>query len=519
MPLDWSTDRRQLLKAGGVIAGLAAAPRFAFAADGDTLKIRVDSDLQVLDPAFMIGNLDEVMMRCIYVSLTRLGDISAFGKWSLYGAETLDINSPTEIHFTLIPGLKWTGGFGAVTAEDVKFSFERIANPATASPWAFQFEKLDKVEVIDERKGVIRLKSAYQPFFVASIPYYGGHIISKAATEKAGGKFTTEPPAQCGAMLIDKWEPQQRILLKANPDWPGPKSAFDKIEIAIVTDDQVALLNYKAGSYDYCRIDPSAVVALKKELPPATTLIEAQSTRYVWLTINQLSTKLADAKVRAALQSAIDVDQVIAGAYDGLVPRSTGVVQPTSVFARKANRIPGADAAKAQALLAEAGVNGLELKLACLSDSRSTAVAQIIQASAEAAGIKLAIEPYESGPYWALGDKTQGDGYKSLELVLMAFAGGVDPSENLVWFRPDQIGVYNWSGFDSKEFEEAYQQLIAEPDEAKRIALSNRMEELMEDSGTFIFLCHEPLTAVHKSNLKPVILPDGHPNPVAFGKA
>ena len=303
MPLDWSTDRRQLLKAGGLIAGLAAAPRFAFAADGDTLKIRVDADLQVLDPAFMIGNLDEIMMRCIYVSLTRLGDISAFGKWSLYGAETLDIKSPTEIHFTLIPGLKWTGGFGAVTAEDVKFSFERIANPATASPWAFQFEKLDKVEVVDERKGIIRLKSAYQPFFVASIPYYGGHIISKAATEKAGGKFTTEPPAQCGAMLIDKWEPQQRILLKANPDWPGPKPAFDKIEIAIVTDDQVALLNYKAGSYDYCRVDPSAVVALKKELPPATTLIEAQSTRYVWLTINQLSPKLADAKVRAALQT------------------------------------------------------------------------------------------------------------------------------------------------------------------------------------------------------------------------
>ena len=56
-------------------------------------------------------------------------------------------------------------------------------------------------------------------------------------------------------------------------------------------------------------------------------------------------------------------------------------------------------------------------------------------------------------PIWGVGDKTQGDGYKNLDLALMDFAGGVDPSENLVWFRPDQIGVYNWSGFDSPEFE------------------------------------------------------------------
>ena len=99
------------------------------------------------------------------------------------------------------------------------------------------------------------------------------------------------------------------------------------------------------------------------------------------------------------------------------------------------------------------------------------------------------------------------------------FAGGVDPSENLVWFRPEQIGVYNWSGFDSPEFETSYQKLVAETDEAKRVALSNRMEDLMEESGDFIFICHQPLVAIHRNGMKPVIYPDGHPNPVLFKKA
>ena len=139
------------------------------------------------------------------------------------------------------------------------------------------------------------------------------------------------------------------------------------------------------------------------------------------------------------------------GAYDGLAPRSTGVVPPTSPFTRATNLIATRDVEKAKALLAEAGVSDLTLQLVALTDSTTQAIAQIIQASLAEAGIAVEIQPTEDAAYWALGDKTAGDGYKSLELALMNFAGGIDPTENLVWFRPDQIGVYNWSFFDSAE--------------------------------------------------------------------
>jgi peptide/nickel transport system substrate-binding protein len=76
--------------------------------------------------------------------------------------------------------------------------------------------------------------------------------------------------------------------------------------------------------------------------------------------------------------------------------------------------------------------------------------------------------------------------------------------------------VYNWSFFDSKEFEELYQKGVSESDEAKRKAIFNRMEDLMEDSGGFIFICFEPFFAIHDDNLKPVILADGHPDPTQF---
>lgn len=512
--MSWNTDRRAFLKlAGAGFAAAAASPRFAWAAEGDTLRLRVTSDFQVLDPKGIIGELDDIIPRCTNVTLVRLGDMRESNPWRPWAAEKIEWTSPTTLAFTLREGLVWTGGFGPVTAEDVKYSFERIAGSDSA--WAYQFEKLKEVEVIDARNGVIHLTEPYPPFMVISLPYYGGHIVCKAAVEAAGGSYTTEIPAQCGPYLFDSWEQNQKVTLKANPDWTGEKPAFATVEFYIVTDDPAALLAYEADSFDFCRVAASDAVRLKEAPIEGATLIEAASTRYVWLTINMNAEPLKDPRVRQAIQYAYDGDAVLLGAYDGLTTRSTGVVPPTSGYARASNLIPR-DVEKAKALLAEAGAEGIVLNLYATTDTTSQAIAQIIQASLAEAGITVEIQPTEDAAYWALGDKAAGDQYKSIELVLMNFAGGIDPTENLVWFRPDQIGIYNWSFFDSVEFEDLYQKSTTEADPEKRRAMFNRMEDLMEESGGFVFICFEPYLAVHDANLVPVILADGHPDPVGF---
>ena len=522
MTPQWTLNRRKLITHGGTFAAsLALSPllqRFAWAAEGDTLRLRMDGDLQVLDPAFMNGGIEEVILRGIYTSLIRFGDLREGAPWFRWGAESIEQVDPLAIKFKLTGGMKWSGGFGAVTANDVKFSYERIKNPDMASPWAYQFEKLDRVEVVDDLTGIIHLTEPYPPIYVTTLPYYGGHIISRAGTESVGGQYTTEPPAMCGPYLLTGWEQKQKVTMTANPDWPGPKPVFSTVEVYIVEDDQAAQLAYEAGSFDYTRIAVGAAKATQAAMPAATTLIEAQSTRYQWLTINMSSPRLKDHKVRQAVQYSVDVEQILLGAYDGLVGRSTGVVQPGTPFERSANLIAAPDYEKAQSLLSEAGVSDLSLTLHCMNDSTATTVAQIIQATMSQAGITVEVIPVDEAAYWSLGDKTAGDSWLNVDLVLMDFAGGIDPSENLVWFRPDQVGVYNWSGFDSPEYEALYQKLVTEGDEAKRIKLSQEMEGLMEASGGFIFICHEPLVALHRAALKALIYPDGHPNAVFFEK-
>jgi peptide/nickel transport system substrate-binding protein len=482
----WRTDRRGFLKtAGAGFAAAMASPNFAWAADGDTLRLRVDSDLQVLDPFGLIGGVEEVINRCTLVSLIKLGDIREGNQWQPWGAEKLEWLDDTRLAFTLRDGLVWSGDFGPVTTADVKFSFERFIGSESA--WGYQFEKLKEVEVIDDRSGVIHLTDPFEPFVIVALQGYGGQVVCKAAMEAVGGSYTTDIPASCGPYLLDGWEQQQKITLVANPAWTGAPMAFARIEIYIVTDDQAALLAYEADAFDYTWVAVASVDQLKSAMPPASVLIEAESTRYAWLSINKNAETLKDIKVRQAIQYAYDGDAVLQGAFNGLVGRSAGVIQPSTPFARKTNLIATRDVDKAKALLAEAGIN-------------------------------VEIQPTEDAAYWAAGDKSTGDQYLSLELVLQSFAGGVDPTENLVWFRADQIGIYNWSFFDDPEFETLYQASLSERDQAKRTAIFNQMEDLMEASGCFIFICFEPLIAIHRDTIKPVIIADGHPDPALFGR-
>ena len=516
--MDWRTDRRGLLKAGGAFfAGLSLSPRLAWAQDGATLRLRVAADYQVLDPFGIIGELDDIIPRCTQVTLVRVGDMREGHPLTNHAAETIEWQDPTALAFTLREGLTWTNGHGPVTADDVKFSFERIAG--SDSPWAYQFERLDQVEVTGERSGVIRLTQPFAPFMVIALPYYGGHIVSRTAVEAVGGSYTTVSPAECGPYLFDTWQQNQKVSLRRNPDWTGEAPDFDRIEFYVVPDDQAALLAYEADAYDFTRVGASDLASLRGAMPEGAALIEAPSATYTFLSINMNAEPLKDPRVRQAIQLAYDGEAVLLGAYDGAVGRAAGVIQPSSPFARPSNLFQERDVEQARALLAEAGAEGLTLDLVALSDSTSQIIAQIVQASLSEAGITIEIQPTDEASYWSLGDKTAGDGYKALELTLMSFAGGIEPTENLTWFRPDQIGAYNWSFFDSAEYEALFQAVGLETDDAERARMFNRMEDLMEESGGFIFVAFEPYAAVHDASLRPFVLADGHPDPTRFRRA
>src|SRR5690606_15582385 len=110
---------------GAAFLGLAVsgAPLAAFAAgDKTSLTLRTAEDLSNLDPANRTGPTDLNVIWAVQQGLITFKPGST--EWQLDAAEEITQVSDTEISFKLREGLTFTDGYGPVTAEDVKFSFE-----------------------------------------------------------------------------------------------------------------------------------------------------------------------------------------------------------------------------------------------------------------------------------------------------------------------------------------------------------------------------------------------------------
>ena len=504
-------NRRRFLQVtglGSVLAGLM--PVRLASADGKPLYLRSRRDIAILDPGWMIGGTE------IDLQYACLGSLAVFVpgeplSWRPSAfVESVKITDDTSIEFKLKSGIKWSGDFGELSAEDVKFSYERIADPANKADWKDKWHVLDHVEVTNKYSGVIKLKQPFAPIWFTTICDGPGCIVSKAAVEKVGGKYTTEFPAVCGPYRVAKWEPKQYIALKANPDWIGPKPAYENIEIRIVEDVKSAEIAFEAKELELTEISLDSVKRYRNNTANGTKLFEGPGLNWIWMGMNTEHPKLKDIRVRRAIQNAVNVDDIIASAYAGVAERSYGIVCPGLIGHRTTTAFEKPDPEKAKALLAEAGVSGLTLDLKVLSQTQFTTAAEVIQSNLADVGITVKIVPLDPGPFWDLGLESKGTAWKDLQLYIQRFGDSPDPSQMAQWYVSSQVGVWNWERWKSPEFDSLYDQSLKESDQAKRAAMYLRMQEIMEETGAYVWICHEPAEIAYRDTLVPLILPPDH---------
>ncbi len=515
--ISWSRvglPRRAFLKGATALGAMAATglalPRPAFAAGG-TLKTRTYADIRSMDPAFSQGVVDEEIHAAIYNKLIQYKPGREWD-WQLDAAAMIEQTDPTHIKFALRDDIGFTNGFGAMTAEDVKFSFERIIDDALESTNKPDWGPLDHVEVTGERTGTIVLKNAFQPLWSITLPYIAGNIVSKAAFESVGGKIDTQPVATSGPYLHAGWEPKQKTTLKRNPDWKGEAPVYDEIQIYHIDDEKAAEIAFEADEIDFTRVSLDSVERLKSSPIDGATLDEYPSLYYVWVGMNLDNPKMANLKLRQAIQYAIDVPSIMAGAYFGAAEPSTGIIAPGLPGHREASLTgTAADLEKAQALMAESGETNVSLTISVLNKSANVTAAQIIQANLAAIGITLDISLHEGATFWELGND------ENVELVLNRYSMTPDPYYATSWFITEQAGIWNWERFKNEEFDELHLAAQSEGDQAKRAAMYARAQDLMEESGAYKFITHESTPVIYRNSVVPALRPDGLPLYRYFG--
>ena len=81
----------------------------------------------------------------------------------------------------------------------------------------------------------------------------------------------------------------------------------------------------------------------------------------------------------------------------------------------------------------------------------------------------------------------------------MRYRCSPDPADAIQWFKKDQVGVWNWERWSSPEFEDLWNKGLAETDTTKRNAIYLRMQEIMENTGAYVWITFDPLVLCHAS--------------------
>ncbi|TQI80725.1 oligopeptide transport system substrate-binding protein [Serratia fonticola] len=326
---------KKSLLAAGIIAALGiTATGSAFAADvpaGVQLAEKQEivknngSEVQSLDPHKIEGVPENNVTRDL---MEGLANNSLDGSIVPGVAESWDNKDFKVWTFHLRKDAKWSNG-QPVTAQDFVYSWQRVVDPKTASPYASYLQyahvenvddiiagKKDKstlgVKAIDDHTFQVTLSEPV-PYLVEMTPHYAMKPVYKDAVEKFGDKWTL--PANYvsnGAYKLKDWVVNERIVLERNPEyWDNAKTIINKVTFLPIASEVTDVNRYRTGEIDmtYNNMPIELFQKLKKEIPQEVHVDPYLCTYYY--EINNQKAPFTDARVREALKLGMDRDIIV----------------------------------------------------------------------------------------------------------------------------------------------------------------------------------------------------------------
>ena len=234
------------------------------AASKEELKIATWEDINTMDPGWLTSVERELtIMNCLYNGLVKYKE----GTWEVVPdlAESWKVSTDgKEITFHLRKGVTFHKGHGEMTAEDVKFSFERIIDPAAKSPEKGSWGQLDHVEVIDKYTVKLVLKGRMAQLFTSTLPLNAGMIVSKKAVAEMGQKKFGFNPIGTGPYQLAAWEPKKHVKLVAFKGYWGEKPKIKQLTFMPVVEDSTCEIALRTGEIDIGRVSLINIKAFEK---------------------------------------------------------------------------------------------------------------------------------------------------------------------------------------------------------------------------------------------------------------
>lgn len=381
--------------------------------------------------------------------------------------------------FNLREGVMFHNG-REMTAEDVKWSFERLIDPATGAGNAGRVGPPETViEAVDDYTVSI---THPEPFgiFPQSIAFdKSTGIVASESLEDDG---SINIPIGTGPFQISDVEGTTRLVLTKHDDyWQEGLPYLDEIVIEPIPDDTVRETALLGGEVDWVlSIAPQNFEALQEN--PDVVVETAPQLSYDYIGINLTREPFTDVRVRQAIALAIDREILCEAGYFGLCEPVQGPVGPGSPWYFEYEPYDQ-DIERAQELLAEAGYpDGFEMELLPTTQYAETVrAAQVLQQQLAAIGIEASINAPEWSEWLELEGNFMYDAY------ICNWNGLIDADQYYyLQHRSDQ--VFNFTGYDNPEFDELVDEGRSMSDFDARYEIYQEADQMLIDDAPYIYM-------------------------------
>lgn len=465
------------------VAGVAAAKPLVIGMNTGTIV--------TLDPAACYEVEGHWLLNNVYDSLVKFKPGSA-SEIEPCLATDWEVDGKT-LKFKLREGVKFSNG-EPLLPEDVVYSLKRVVAMGASPSWILTQFGVGEDDISAEGNTIkVEMDAPYSPQLVMSCMTYISGVVDKSATQEhekdgdMGSAYLDTTSAGSGPYVLETWEREERIVLKANPHYWGEKPKIDRIIIVDIPESSSQLLQLKRGEIDIAwnlEYDQIPDVEATKGLYTTTTPMF----KLIYLGMNASVEPLDNVKVRQAVKSAIDTKGMVKAIGGGVTELHTFI--PKGMFAHYEEDPFPYDPKRAKALLAEAGYpDGIEINLT-VPDFLATA-GTVAKANLDAVGIKTNLQTMA---YTTLLGKYREQG---LEVLLARW--GADYGDPDAMAKPfahcrttgddAKIKQLAWrNAYANEELTDMVEKAQFIQDEAEREALYEDIQKMWQKESVFEIL-------------------------------
>lgn len=300
--------------------------------------------------------------------------------------------------FDLRQGVKFTDG-EPVDAKAVKFSLDRILDPANHAPTISYIRTIKSVEVTGDYQVRIHTDGP-DPLLPTRMSRYPAYIVPPAYVSKVGAAEFARKPIGSGAYTLSEFVPDEKVVMKANPDYWRGKPAIDTVTWKPIPEATARVTALLTGEVQLVDSVPADLVPALKNKPGIHLEQVKGGGLTIYLGLKNDQKPLNDVRVRQALSLALNRTAYTTQLLHGF-GTPTGTIAGEKDFGYQPIAAPVQDIAKAKQLLAEAGYpNGFSLKFQAPRRYIASAdVAQAIVQDLAAIGVKAELEVPEWSVY------------------------------------------------------------------------------------------------------------------------